>query len=139
VQRPAGVIAVSVIFFAASAYLAAFALVYFFNPDLLPLSLGAPLLHGLELAGPYMFLIASAVGLIVGFGLLRLNNLARRAAILIALAGIVMLIPKVSANASDISLRFFVAGSTLVARVMIVWYLWQGSTAEVFHTTFAKD
>ena len=127
------------LFFAASAYMAILALVWFVNPNAIPLSLGAPLLHGLELAGPYMFLIAAAVGLIVGFGLLRLNNLARRAAILIALAGIVMLIPKVSANASDISLRFFVAGSTLVARVMIVWYLWQGSTVEVFHSTFTKN
>jgi len=127
------------LFFAASAYMAILALVWFVNPNAIPLSLGAPLLHGLELAGPYMFLIAATVGLIVGFGLLRLNNLARRAAILIALAGIVMLIPKVSANASDISLRFFVAGSTLVARVMIVWYLWQGSTVEVFHSTFTKN
>ena len=120
------------LFFAASAYMAILALVWFVNPNAIPLSLGAPLLHGLELAGPYMFLIAAAVGLIVGFGLLRLNNLARRAAILIALVGIVMLIPKVSADASDISLRFFVAGSALVARVMIVWYLWQGRVIERF-------
>jgi len=120
------------LFFAASAYMAILALVWFVNPNAIPLSLGAPLLHGLELAGPYMFLIAATVGLIVGFGLLRLNNLARRAAILIALVGIVMLIPKVSADASDISLRFFVAGSALVARVMIVWYLWQGRVIEHF-------
>jgi len=120
------------LFFAASAYMAILALVWFVNPNAIPLSLGAPLLHGLELAGPYMFLIAATVGLIVGFGLLRLNNLARRAAILIALVGIVMLIPKVSADASDISLRFFVAGSALVARVMIVWYLRQGRVIEHF-------
>ena len=133
VERPAGVIAISVLFFGASAYLAIFAVVWFVDANALPLSLGAPLLHGLELAGPYMFLIAAAVGLIVGFGLLRLNNLARRAAALIALAGIVMLIPKVSADSSDISLRFFVTGSALVVRVMIVWYLWQSWTAEKFH------
>ncbi len=77
------------LFLGASAYLAILAVVWWVNPDALPLSLGAPLLHGLELAGPYMFLIAAAVGAIVGFGLFRLNNLARRAAILIAMAGMV--------------------------------------------------
>jgi hypothetical protein len=133
VQRPAGVVAISVLFFGASAYLAIFSLVWLIDANTLPLSLGAPLLHGLELAGPYMFLIAAAVGLMVGFGLLRLNNLARRAAILIALAGIVMLIPKISADSSDISPRFFLTGGALVLRVMIVWYLWQGWTEEKFH------
>lgn len=79
-----------------------------------------------------MFLIAATVATIVGFGLLRLNNLARRAAILIAMAGMVMLIPKVSADASDISAKFFIAGSALMIRVMVVWYLWQIWTAEKF-------
>ena len=124
---------VSILFFAVAAYLALFAVVWFVNPNALPLSLGAPLLHGLELAGPYMFLIASAVALVVGLGLLRLNNFARRAAILIGFAGMVMLIPKVSADTADFSPRFFVSGSALVVRVMIVWYLWQSWTAEKFH------
>jgi hypothetical protein len=133
VQRPAGVVGVSILFFAVAAYLAVFAVVWFVNPNALPLSLGAPLLHGLELAGPYMFLIGAGVALIVGFGLLRLNNFARRAAILIAFAGMLMLIPKVSADTADFSTRFFVSGSALVIRMMIVWYLWQSWTAEKFH------
>ena len=121
------------LFCGAAAYLAVLAIVWLVDPDVFPLSLAAPLLHGLELAGPYMFLIAAAVLAVVGFGLLRLKNLARRAAILIALAGMVMLIPKVSADASDISAKFFIAGSALMIRVMIVWYLWQNWTAENFH------
>jgi len=44
----------------------------------------------------------------------------------------VMLLPKVSAGATDISARFFVAGSMVVARMVIVWYLWQSWTAEKF-------
>jgi xanthosine utilization system XapX-like protein len=79
-----------------------------------------------------MFLLAAGAGLIVGFGLLRLKNLARRAAIVIALAGMVMLIPKVSAAATDLSQQFFLVGSMIVVRMMIVWYLWQGWTAEKF-------
>ena len=95
--------------------------------------MGAPLLHGLELAGPYMFLICAAVGVSVGVGLLRMNNYARRAAILIAAAGIVMLIPKMSAAAVDISAVLFIVAMQMIVRVVIVWYLWQKWTAEEFH------
>ena len=102
------------------------------SPGTVSMSLGAPLLHGLQLAGPYMFLLVAAVGILVAYGLLSLNNLARRAAIMIGFAGIVMLIPKLSADAADISPQFFLAGSMLVIRMMIVWYLWQGWTAERF-------
>lgn len=133
VQHPAGVVAISVLFFLASAYLTILAVVWFINPEAFPLSLAAPLLHGLELAGPYMFLICAAVGVIVGIGLLRLNNYARRAAILIAAAGIVMLIPKMSAAAVDISAELFIAAIQVIVRVVIVWYLWQNWTAKEFH------
>ena len=132
VERPRGVTFIAAIFFLASAYLIALGFVRLANPDAVPLSFGAPLLHGLELAGPYAFLMAGAAATLIGFGLLRLNNLARRAAIVVCAAGIVMLIPKVSAAASDISLKFFAAGSMIVFRMMIVWYLWQRWTAEKF-------
>ena len=92
-------------------------------------------MHGLEIAGPYMFLLAAGVGSVTGFGLLRLNNLARRAAIMIALAGMVLLIPKVSADAADLSPRLLTAALAVVIRVMIVWYLWQSWTAEKFKKT----
>jgi hypothetical protein len=132
VERPRGVTTIAVIFVLSSLYLFILGLVRFVNPDAVSLSLGSPLLHGLQLAGPWMFLLAAGVGSIVGFGLLRLWNLARRAAIVIALAGMVMLIPKVSAAATDLSPQFFVTGSMIVVRMMIVWYLWQGWTAEKF-------
>ncbi|HWH59592.1 MAG TPA: hypothetical protein VN682_18330 [Terriglobales bacterium] len=132
-QRPAGVVAIAVLFFAASAYLTALAIIWFVNPDAFPLSLAGPLLNGLELAGPYMFLICAAVGIIVGIGLVRLNNYARRATILIAVAGVVMLIPKMSAAAVDISASLFIVAIQVIVRVVIVWYLWQKWTAEEFH------
>ena len=126
-------IAIAILFFIASAYLTTLAIVWFVNPNALPLSLGAPLLHGLELAGPYMFFICAAVSGIVGIGLLRLNNFARRAAILIAALGIVMLLPKISAAAVDISAQLFLAALQVIARVMLVWHLWQKPVAEQFH------
>ena len=132
-ERPRGVTAIAIVFFLASAYLLLLGLIMLISPGSVSMTLGAPFLHGLELSGPYMFLLAAAFGGLVGFGLFRLNNLARRATIMIALAGMVMLIPKVSADASDISPRFFVAGSALIIRMMIVWYLWQSWTVERFH------
>jgi len=123
---------VAAIFLLSSFYLFILGLVRFVSPDAISLSLGAPLLHGLQLAGPWMFLLAAVAGSIVGFGLLRLKNLARRAAIVITLAGMVMLIPKVSAAATDLSPQFFVSGSMIVVRMVIVWYLWQSWTAERF-------
>jgi len=131
-ERPLGVTAVAVVFLLSSAYLLTLAVVRFANPDVVPLSFGAPFLHGLELAGPYAFLLAATFAAIVGFGLLRLNNLARRAAIVICAAGMFLLIPKVSAAATDLSVQFFLAGAMFVLRMMIVWYLWQRWTAERF-------
>jgi hypothetical protein len=79
-----------------------------------------------------MFLLTATIAGLVGFGLFRLNNLARRAAVLIALAGMVMLIPKVGADAAEFSPKFFLVGVAIAIRVIIVWYLWQSWTAERF-------
>ena len=115
-----------------SAYLLILGLIKLLNSEAVPLSLGAPLLHGLQIYGPYMFLLAAGCGLIVAYGLFRLKNLARRAAIVICVAGMVLLVPKVSADTAEFSIDFFIAGSMIVVRIMIAWYLWQGWTAEKF-------
>jgi hypothetical protein len=125
-------VAIAGAYLAASAYLGAVGLLKLLSPDSVSLSLGAGLLHGLEVAGPYAFLLAAALGAIVAAGLWRLSRLARRAAILIPLAGLVLLIPKVSADTSEFSWRFVFAALAVIVRVMIVWYLWQGWTAEKF-------
>lgn len=130
--RPLGIVLTATIFFICSAYLLILGLARLASPDSVSLSLGSPLLHGLELAGPYAFLLASVLGALVGYGLVKLKNLARRAAIAIAVAGMVMLIPTISAAATDLSPRFFLVGSMLIIRMMIVWYLWQRWTAEKF-------
>jgi hypothetical protein len=132
-QRPIGVTAIAILFSLTSGYLGALGLTMLLAPGAVSMSLGAPLLHGLQLAGPYMFLLAAALAAVVAFGLVRLNNLARRSAIMIALVGMVMLLPKVSADAADLSPRFFTAGSMVVVRMLIVWYLWQVWIAERFH------
>jgi len=132
-QRPIGVTAIAILFALIAGYLGTLGLIMLLSPGAVSMSLGAPLLHGLQLLGPYMFLLAAVVAAIVAFGLFRLNNLARRAAIAVCFAGMIMLLPKVSADAADLGLRFFVAGSMVVIRMMVVWYLWQYWVAEKFH------
>jgi hypothetical protein len=132
-ERPVGVTAIAIAFLLSAAYLFALGVGRLISPDNIRLSLGAPLLHGLEISGPYMFLAVAVVAATVGFGLLRLKNLARRAAIVLAAAGVVLLIPKVSADAAELSPRLLFAGLAVMVRVAIVWYLWQSSTAEQFH------
>ena len=103
------------------------------SPGPVSMAAGAPLLGGLELAGPYMFLLVAAVAGAIGYGLLRLNNWARRLAIVAAFAGVVMLIPQVSG--AVISLRaepLIFGGAGVIVRVMILWYLFQEPVKESF-------
>jgi hypothetical protein len=102
------------------------------SPGAVSMALGAPLLGGLEVAGPYMFLLTSVVGALIGWGLLQLNNWARRAAIVLAFIGVVMLVPGVSAAAVDFRASLLWGGLGIIARVMIVWYLYRSPVAERF-------
>jgi hypothetical protein len=67
--------------------------------------------------------------------LLRLNHWARRAAIVVGIIGLVMLVPSVSAAAVDFRVSLLWAGLGIVVRVMIVWYLYQTPVTKAF----AKD
>jgi hypothetical protein len=97
------------------------------------MAMGAPLLGGLELAGPYMFLIVSAAVALVGWGLLRMHNWARRLAAMLAMAGIVLLIPTVSGDVISLHYKGLAwNGLGLVIRVVIVWYLYQAPVREAF-------
>ncbi len=93
----------------------------------------APLLFGLELAGPYMFLLIAVASGAIAWGLLRLNNIMRHAAILSACAGVVMLIPSVSGAVVSVRLKGLVLGGLgIIIRVMVAWYLSQTHIAEQF-------
>ena len=127
-----GVTAVAIIFFTAAGYLILLGLLILAVPGAVSMTMGAPILNGLELAGPYMFLLVGAVGAAIGFGLLRLNNWARRVAILASLVGMVMLIPSVSAAAVDFRPALFWNGLGVIVRMVVVWYLYQTPVAETF-------
>jgi len=106
------------------------------RPGTVSMAAGAPLLFGLELAGPYMFLLMALVGVVVAWGLVKLNNLARHAAMLIAIAGIVMLVPPVSAASVSVNAKQLVfAGLGIIVRVIVGWHLGRSETAEQFRRT----
>ena len=132
-ERPTGVTAIAIIFFVVAAYLGLLAALMLFAPGTVSMRMGAPLLGGLELAGPYAFLIAGAIAALVAYGLLRLNNWARRVAALIALIGVIFLVPTVSSavvSARWLPLAWGALG--VISRVVIAWYLYQMPVIEEF-------
>jgi hypothetical protein len=132
-SKPSGVRAVAALFALCDIYLAIAGASMLIRPGTISMAAGAPLLLGLELAGPYMFLLAAFVGGAVAWGLILLNNVARRIAVLIAIVGVVMLVPPVSAATVMVQLKALaVGGLGIIVRVMVVWYLSRQEIAEEF-------
>jgi hypothetical protein len=132
-ERPPGITAIVIAFLLVAAYLLVIGAIMLISPGTVSMAAGAPLLGGLELAGPVMFLLVGTLAAVIGYGLFRLNNWARRAAILLAFVGVVMLIPSVSG--AVVSLRMsplLFGGVGVILRVMILWYLFQEPVKECF-------
>jgi multidrug transporter EmrE-like cation transporter len=133
VERPAGVTAVAAAYFLSGAYLLVVGLIMLVRPGVISMAAGAPLLGGLELAGPYMFLLAGGVCVTVALGLWWLHRWARWLAILIAIISVIMLLPSVSSAMLDFRIvRLAWGGLGTILRVLIVWYLLQ----EPVHNSF---
>jgi hypothetical protein len=131
--RPIGIRLIAILFLLTAAYLIVIAVVMLLSPGAVSMSAGADLLGGLEVAGPYMFLLAAAVGTAIGVGLLRLYNWARRLAIASALLGMVLLLPSVSSAVLDFRIAQLIWGGLgVMVRAMIVWYLYQPPVKEAF-------
>jgi hypothetical protein len=130
---PNGVRAIAALFALCAIYLGIAGGTMLVRPGTIAMSAGAPLLFGLELAGPYMFLLMAAVGGGVAWGLLELNNIARRVAILTSIAGIVMLVPSVSSATVMVQPKPLAFGGLgIIVRVMVAWYLSRGEVADAF-------
>ncbi len=132
-ERPTGVTVIASVFILAGAYLLVLAVIMLLAPTAVSMTLGSPLLGGLELAGPYMFLLVAAIATLIGMGLWWLRNWARWMAIASAVAGIVALMPDVSSAVVEFrvgKLAWCALGT--IVRVMVVWYLFQAPVAETF-------
>lgn len=132
-ERPAGVTAVATAFLLAGAYLLTVGLTMLVRPGVISMAAGAELLGGLELAGPYMFLLIAALGLAIALGLWQLQNWARWMAIIVAMIGIVLLLPNVSSAVFDFHFgKLAWGGLGTIGRVMIAWYLSQPPVKDAF-------
>jgi multidrug transporter EmrE-like cation transporter len=131
--RPVGVSLIAALFLITSAYLIVVGAVMLLSSGAISMSSGADLLGGLEVAGPFMFLLIALVATAIGVGLLQLHNWARRLAILTTLLGMVLLLPSVSSAVLDYRISKLVWGGLgVMVRAMIVWYLYQQPVKEVF-------
>jgi hypothetical protein len=122
-QRPAGVTAIAVLFGLAAIYLWTIGLVKLLAPNAISLMSGASLMYGLELAGPYMALLVGTGWALVGWGLFRLRNWARWAAMLVMTIGIAWLVPKISM--AEIGVPILWSGLQIALRAAAAWYLAQ--------------
>ena len=122
-QRPAGVTAIAVLFGLAAIYLWTIGMVKLLAPNAISLMSGASLMYGLELAGPYMALLVGTGWALVGWGLFRLHNWARWAAMLVMTIGIAWLVPKISM--AEIGVPILWSGLQIALRAAAAWYLAQ--------------
>ena len=130
---PNGVRATATLFALCGIYLFIAGAIMLLSPGTISMSAGAPLLFGLELSGPYMFLLAALAAAVVAWGLVKLNNITRHIAMLIATAGVVMLVPSVSAATVMAQPKpLILGGFGIIVRVIVAWYLSRGEVADNF-------
>jgi len=122
-QRPLGVSFIAILFFLSGAYLWAIGAVKLLAPNAVSLMAGRHFLYGLELAGPYMTLLVGVGYGLVGWGLLRLHNWARWAAMLVMVLGVASLVPRISMAELGVPVCWY--GLQIALRVAIGWYLAQ--------------
>ena len=130
---PNGVRAIAALFALCGIYLGILGTLMLLRPGSVSMSTGAPLLFGLQLAGPYMFMLTAVVALAIAWSLLKLHNITRHIAMLIAIAGIVMLVPSVSAATVMVNAKALAWGGLgIIVRVIVAWYLGRTDIAEAF-------
>jgi hypothetical protein len=124
---------VAAAFSLAAVYLLAVGLTMLASPGSVSMAAGAELLGGLELAGPYMFLLIGTLGAGIALGLWGLHRWARWLAILAAMIGVVVLLPGVSSAMLDFRIgKLAWEGLGTIVRVIIVWYLFQEPVRKAF-------
>jgi hypothetical protein len=122
-QRPTLVTILALLSLAAASYLWSLAAILWIAPGAVPLMAGKYFIYGLELAGPYMVLLFGGGYALIGWGLFRLHNWARWAAMLVMVLGVASLVPRISM--AELGIPVFWYGFQIAARVAVGWYLAQ--------------
>ena len=122
-QRPKGITVIAGLLALTAVYLWTLAAVLLISPGAISLMAGRHFLYGLELAGPYMFLLGGGVYALVAWGLFRLQDWARWIAMLLIVISTASLIPKISIAELGVPVLWY--GLQIALRVAIGWYLAQ--------------
>lgn len=125
-ERPKGITVIASVFALTAVCLWTIAAVLLISPGAISLMAGKRFLYGLELAGPYMFLLGGSVYELVAWGLFRLQNWARWIAMLLIVISTASLIPKISMAELGVPVLWY--GLQIAIRVAIGWYLAQAPT-----------
>ncbi len=80
-------------------------------------------MYELELAGPYMALLVGSAWALIAWGLFRLHNWARWAAMLVMIVGVAWLVPKISMAELGVPVLWY--GLEIALRAAAAWYLAQ--------------
>jgi hypothetical protein len=132
-ERPAGITGIAILFLLAALYLCVIGIVKLLAPDAISLMAGRHFMYGLELAGPYMALLVGGGYALVGWGLFRLHNWARWAAMAVMVLGVAALVPRISM--AELGAPVLLYGFHVALRVAVGWYLVQ---APAVIDSFAK-
>jgi hypothetical protein len=122
-ERPAGLSAIAGAFFLVAGYLCVVGGIEFTAPGTISPAMRAPFMYGRELAGPQSAILVGAGWAMVGWGLWRIQNWARWAAVVLMVLGIAAGVPAVSAASIDPGWRLVWYGGQMMAKVVAVWYL----------------
>jgi len=122
-KRPAGITVISALFALAAMYLWTIGLVKLLEPEAISLMAGRYFMYGLELAGPYMALLVGAFYALVAWGLFRLHNWARWAAMLVMVVSVAAMVPRISM--AELGVPVFWYGFQIALRAATAWYLAQ--------------
>jgi hypothetical protein len=122
-ERPAGITGIAILFFLTAIYLWAIGAVKLLAPEAISLMRGALFMYGLELAGPYMALLVGGGYALVGWGLFRLHNWARWAAMAVMVLGVWSIVPRISMAEIGVAILWY--GLQIALRVAVGWYLAQ--------------
>jgi hypothetical protein len=122
-QRPVAVTIVSLLLCAAALYLWTVGTTLLIWPGTVSLMSANQLMHGLELAGPFMMLLFGTGYALVGWGMFRLRNWARVIVILLIVIRVAALVPKISMAELGVPILWY--GLQIALQVALAWYLTQ--------------
>ena len=130
-ERNSGLLVICAIFGIASGFL--FATGCLILAGTVSLSTGVFLLQGLQLWGPSVFFLGSAIAGVITAGLWMRQNWARRAASILALALVAGAVPSVSSAVVDFRFAAMAReGIKVLVGIAIYFYLVQPGTKELF-------